>query len=105
VGSKTCQFSQAYVIAHEIGHHVQNLNGWQFVNNLPQVTWRLQCSLPLSALNAIAGSKNPADHVTIIERGEVTPPGEAACYEPVRRRLTANVSLDRIEVSGGALRS
>ena len=24
-GSKTCQFSQAYVIAHEIGHHVQNL--------------------------------------------------------------------------------
>ena len=24
VGSKTCQFSQANVIAHEIGHHVQN---------------------------------------------------------------------------------
>jgi uncharacterized protein len=32
VGSKTCQFSQAYVIAHEIGHHVQNLMGV-----LPQV--------------------------------------------------------------------
>ena len=32
VGSKTCQFSQAYVIAHEIGHHVQNLLGV-----LPQV--------------------------------------------------------------------
>ncbi|HEY1362921.1 MAG TPA: neutral zinc metallopeptidase [Xanthobacteraceae bacterium] len=31
-GSKTCQFSQAYVIAHEIGHHVQNLMGL-----LPQV--------------------------------------------------------------------
>ena len=27
VGSKTCRFSQAYVIAHEIGHHVQNLLG------------------------------------------------------------------------------
>jgi len=26
-GSKSCQFSQAYVIAHEIGHHVQNLLG------------------------------------------------------------------------------
>jgi predicted metalloprotease len=32
VGSKTCQFSEAYVIAHEIGHHVQNLLGM-----LPQV--------------------------------------------------------------------
>ena len=27
VGSRACQFSQAYVIAHEIGHHVQNLLG------------------------------------------------------------------------------
>src|SRR6266508_3522873 len=27
VGSSTCQFSQAYVIAHEVGHHVQNLLG------------------------------------------------------------------------------
>jgi len=27
LGSKTCQFSQAYVIAHEIGHHVQNQLG------------------------------------------------------------------------------
>ena len=31
-GSKGCQFSQAYVITHEIGHHVQNLLGI-----LPQV--------------------------------------------------------------------
>jgi uncharacterized protein len=27
VGSSTCEFSQAYVIAHEVGHHVQNLLG------------------------------------------------------------------------------
>jgi uncharacterized protein len=27
VGSKSCQFSQAYVIGHEVGHHVQNLLG------------------------------------------------------------------------------
>jgi uncharacterized protein len=31
-GSKACQFSQAYVITHEVGHHVQNLLGI-----LPQV--------------------------------------------------------------------
>jgi predicted metalloprotease len=26
-GSRACQFAQAYVIAHEVGHHVQNLLG------------------------------------------------------------------------------
>jgi len=26
-GSKSCQFSEAYVISHEVGHHVQNLLG------------------------------------------------------------------------------
>ncbi len=32
IGSRACEFSYAYVIAHEIGHHVQNLLGI-----LPQV--------------------------------------------------------------------
>jgi predicted metalloprotease len=27
VGSESCRFAQAYVIAHEVGHHVQNLLG------------------------------------------------------------------------------
>jgi uncharacterized protein len=27
IGSKNCEFAQAYVITHEIGHHVQNLLG------------------------------------------------------------------------------
>ena len=38
-GSKSCQFSEAYVISHEIGHHVQNLLGI-----LPKVQ-RLQQSM------------------------------------------------------------
>jgi predicted metalloprotease len=27
IGSRSCQFAQAYVIAHEVAHHVQNLLG------------------------------------------------------------------------------
>jgi uncharacterized protein len=36
-GSTSCQFSQAYVIGHEVGHHVQNLLGI-----LPKVQQRQQ---------------------------------------------------------------
>ena len=44
VGSKSCQFSQAYVIAHEIGHHVQNLLGL-----LPKVE---EAQRPMNEANA-----------------------------------------------------
>jgi predicted metalloprotease len=37
VGSKACQFAQAYVMAHETGHHVQNLLGI-----LPEIQRRQQ---------------------------------------------------------------
>jgi predicted metalloprotease len=50
VGSKTCQFSQAYVIAHEIGHHVQNLLGI-----LPKAQQAQQA----------AGSKAGANHIQV----------------------------------------
>jgi len=46
-GSKSCQFSQAYVIAHEVGHHVQNLIGI-----LPKVQ-RMQQSMDRTDSNSI----------------------------------------------------
>ena len=50
VGSKTCQFSQAYVIAHEVGHHVQNLLGI-----LPKA----------QQAQRAAGSKAEANHIQV----------------------------------------
>ncbi len=47
VGSSACQFSQAYVISHEVGHHVQNLLGI-----LPRVR-QLQASLDKVQANQI----------------------------------------------------
>jgi uncharacterized protein len=46
-GSKSCQFSQAYVIAHEVRHHVQNLLGI-----LPKVQ-RMQQSMDRTDSNSI----------------------------------------------------
>jgi uncharacterized protein len=45
--SKSCQFSEAYVIAHEVGHHVQNLLGI-----LPQVQ-QAQSGLDQAASNEL----------------------------------------------------
>jgi predicted metalloprotease len=50
VGSKSCQFSQAYVIAHEIGHHVQNQLG------ILQKSQQLQ---------RVAGSRADANHIQV----------------------------------------
>jgi len=50
VGSKSCQFSQAYVIAHEVGHHVQNLLGI-----LPRAQQQQR----------VASSKAAANHVQV----------------------------------------
>jgi uncharacterized protein len=47
IGSKSCQFGQAYVITHEIGHHVQNLLGI-----LPRVQ-ELQRSMDQSDANQL----------------------------------------------------
>src|SRR5256886_4945587 len=46
-GSKSCQFSEAYVISHEVGHHVQNLLGI-----LPKVQ-RLQQSMDKADSNQL----------------------------------------------------
>jgi len=48
VGSRACQFSEAYVIAHEIGHHVQNLLGI-----LPKVREQQQRAMDRGAANRL----------------------------------------------------
>jgi uncharacterized protein len=50
VGSRSCQFAQAYVIAHEVGHHVQNLLGI-----LPKAQRAQQ----------VANSKAEANHIQV----------------------------------------
>ena len=47
-GSKACQFSEAYVIAHEVGHHVQDELGI-----LPRVTQEQQAASSQTDANAL----------------------------------------------------
>ena len=90
-GSKTCEFSQAYVIAHEIGHHVQNQLGV-----LPQVQEQqrgmdkagansLQVRVELQA-DCLAGiwANRAQEKWQFIEPGDV----EAADDGPLRRSVT-----------------
>jgi uncharacterized protein len=49
-GAKTCEFAQAYVIAHEVGHHVQNL-----LTILPKVR----------EMQRVAGSKAAANRLQV----------------------------------------
>ena len=73
VGSRSCQFAQAYVIAHEVGHHVQNLLGI-----LPKA----------QQAQRVAGSKAAANHI------QVQVELQADCLAGVWARLE-NESLQR----------
>ena len=66
VGSKSCQFSQAYVIAHEVGHHVQNL-----LNILPKA----------QQAQRSAGSKADANEIQVMVELQ------ADCFAGVWARL------------------
>jgi predicted metalloprotease len=78
VGSKACQFSQAYVITHEVGHHVQNLLGilpkvQQMQQGLDQVSAnQLQVRVELQA-DCFAGvwAHHADEKWRVIEPGDV----------------------------------
>jgi predicted metalloprotease len=73
VGSRSCQFAQAYVIAHEVGHHVQNQLG--ILSKAQQ-------------LQRVAHSKSAANHI------QVQVELQADCFAGVWARLE-NENLKR----------
>jgi predicted metalloprotease len=78
-GSRSCQFAQAYVIAHEVGHHVQNLLGvlprvqeqQQAANSKAQAN-RLQVEVELQA-DCLAGvwANHSQQQWNLLEPGDI----------------------------------
>ncbi len=82
---KACQFSQAYVIAHEVGHHVQNLLGV-----LPKVQQQQQKVDKAEANRLQVRVELQADCLAGVwanrENQQLSKGGQAALYRARRRR-------------------
>ena len=70
-------FAQAYVLAHEIGHHVQNLLGTEAAGaprrGRPGPTWRTSCRCGWSSRPTATPASGPTapDQRDILEQGDV----------------------------------
>jgi len=110
VGSKSCQFSQAYVIAHEVGHHIQNELGilpkvQQQQQRMDKISSnRLQVSVELQA-DCLAGvwAKHENERLQrdgrppLVERGDVESALKTAAAigdDTLQRKATGRVVPD-----------